>query len=65
MDEEHFKGTIALVIAVSLCLAIILGIGGLVWRDRQLSEGGRDALIAIGGTLVGIVAGYVGGRGGK
>lgn len=57
-----YRGVVALIIAVSVGGALIVGIGGLAWQGRPLSETGGEALVALGGAMVGALAGYIAGR---
>lgn len=58
----NMRDLAALVIAVGLVLWGIIAFVALAYHDKQLSEIGGDALIAIGGGLVAALAAYLGQR---
>lgn len=47
------RAIVAMIIAACVGAAIPLAIGGLIFRDRSLTDNGGEALIALGGALVG------------
>jgi hypothetical protein len=57
-----YRGIAALVIALALGLTMVLSIAGLIFWNRPLGEKGAEALIAIGGAMVGMLASYIGGK---
>ena len=53
------KDRIALIIAVGLITWGVIGLGGLVYRNKTLGETGGEVLVAIGGALVAMLATYL------
>jgi membrane associated rhomboid family serine protease len=60
-----YRGLAALVLAVALGLTLVLGVAGVMVTGNPLTEFGAKALTAIGGALVGALAGYMLGKNGK
>lgn len=54
-----YRGIAAVIVAFALGLTLVIGIGGGVWLGRSLGESGGDALVALGGAMVGALAGYL------
>lgn len=52
------KDRIALVVVVGLITWGILTIGGAIYRNRSLTEGGAEWFIAIGGALAAMLVTY-------
>jgi hypothetical protein len=61
MREPDYRGLAALVLAVSLGLMLVIGIGVPAFLGRPLGEVGSQALTAIGGAIVGLLAGFIAG----
>ena len=57
------KDRIALIIAVGLITWGVIGLGGLVYRNKTLGETGGEVLVAIGGALVAMLATYLASNG--
>jgi hypothetical protein len=57
----NYRGIIAVIIAGSLGLSIILAVASLAWRNRPLAEHGAEALMVAINTL-GIGFGYYMGK---
>jgi hypothetical protein len=56
----NYRGIAAIIIAGTVGGALLATVIGLAVMDRQLGEVGGDALIALGGALVGALATYLG-----
>lgn len=58
------KDRIALVVAVGLITWGILTIGGAIYRNKSLTEGGGEFFVAIGGAMVAMLVTYFTSRNG-
>jgi len=61
MKEPDYRGLAALVLAVALGLMLVIGVGIPSFLGRSLGETGNQALTAIGGAIVGLLAGFIAG----
>jgi hypothetical protein len=61
MANIDYRGLSAVIIAAALGLALVIGVSELAFTHRILGEAGSEVLIAVGGALVGALAGYIGG----
>jgi len=53
------RGIIAIILATAIGLVLVLAVAGAVFSGRAMSEFGRDVLLALGGAIVGALAGYL------
>lgn len=61
MKEPDYRGLAALVLAVALGLMLVIGVGIPSFLGRSLGDAGNQALTAIGGAIVGLLAGFIAG----
>jgi hypothetical protein len=61
-DKADYQGIVAVILAASVGLVLVIGTAGIIWQGRSLSEAGGEILIGLGGTLVGGLVGYLAGR---
>lgn len=60
--NRDYRGLIGLVLAVALGLMLVIGVTGAAWYGRPLTDAGRELIVALGGAIVGALAGFLGGR---
>ena len=58
MRLDH-RGIIAIILATAIAMVLVLAVAGAVLSGRAMSEFGRDVLLALGGAIVGALAGYL------
>jgi hypothetical protein len=61
MREPDYRGLAALVLATALGLMLVIGVGAPSLSGQPLGEVGSQALTAIGGAIVGLLAGFIAG----
>ena len=47
-----------MVVAVGLITWGVIALGGMVWRNKSLTEGGAEFFVAIGGAMVAMLVTY-------
>ena len=52
------KDRVAMVVAVGLITWGVIALGGMVWRNKSLTEGGAEFFVAIGGAMVAMLVTY-------
>lgn len=57
-----YRGAIALVLAIAIALVLVISVTAVAISGRVLSEAGREVLIALGGAIVGALAGFLGSK---
>lgn len=62
MRDAGIKGWIALILACSIGMVLVIGVAGAAFAGRELSDGAREVLVALGGAIVGALAGFLGAR---
>lgn len=60
--DPDYRGISALILAIAIGLTFIIGMGAIAIWGRPIGETGGEALIALGGAVVGLLAGYIAGR---
>ena len=53
------KDRIALIVAVGLVTWGVVAIGGMVWRNKALSEVGGEFFVGVGGAMVAMLVTYM------
>jgi hypothetical protein len=61
-DKVDYQGIVAIILATSVGLVLVVGTAGIVWQGRSLSDAGGEILVGLGGTLVGGLVGFLAGR---
>lgn len=62
MAQLDVRGAIALIIVITLGVAVVTVVVGAVVTGRALSEQGAHALSTICGALIGVLSVYIGGK---
>jgi hypothetical protein len=60
-----YRGVAAVILAGSIGLTLVISAAAVGFAGRALSEAGSEALIGIGGALIGALAGYIAGKNGN
>jgi hypothetical protein len=61
----NYRGIAAVILAISLGVAVVAAVVGLAWRDKPMAEVGGQVLLAIGSAMVGALATYMGMKNGQ
>jgi hypothetical protein len=62
MTAGRVQGLIALILAVTIALVLVIGVVAAAIQGRAMSEGAREVLVALGGAIVGALAGFLGSK---
>jgi hypothetical protein len=54
------KDIVVVVLASAVALALVMAVGGVVFWGHSISETGGEALVALGGAIIGAISGYIG-----
>lgn len=60
--DPDYRGLAALILAIAIGLTFVIATGSLAWAGKSFSDVGGEALVALGGAVVGALAGYITGR---
>jgi hypothetical protein len=61
-DKIDYQGIVAVVLAASVGITLMVATIGIIWQRRSLSEAGGEVLIGLIGTVVGGLVGYLAGK---
>jgi hypothetical protein len=61
-DKVDYQGIVAVVLAASVGITLMVATIGIIWQRRSLSEAGGEVLIGLIGTIVGGLVGYLAGK---